>query len=37
MWPQIEMIRAAVKEAIPIKGSIKLSVYNNKNEFIDVF
>lgn len=35
--PQIETIRAIIKETIPIKGSIKVGVYDNKNVFIDVY
>ncbi|OIT37275.1 hypothetical protein A4A49_58147, partial [Nicotiana attenuata] len=34
---QSETIRATVKETIPIKGSVKIGVYDNKNVFIDVY
>ncbi|XP_059282898.1 uncharacterized protein LOC132036558 [Lycium ferocissimum] len=35
--PQIETIRATVKESIPIKGKIQIGVYDNQNVFIHVY
>ncbi|OIS98760.1 hypothetical protein A4A49_10815 [Nicotiana attenuata] len=34
---QIEKIRATVKETVPLKRSVKIGVYDNKNIFIDVY
>ncbi|KAG5571675.1 hypothetical protein H5410_061441 [Solanum commersonii] len=36
-WSQIETIQAALKESIPIKGTIKIGVYDNRNVFIDIY
>lgn len=35
--PQIEKIRPAIKETIPLRGTVKIGVYDNKNVFIDVY
>lgn len=35
--PQVETIRAIVKESITMKGSIKIRVYDNKKVFIDIY